>query len=95
MSINQEELTQIATLARLSLDAKSLDKSTEQINNILSFVEQLDQINTDDIVPMAHPLAMNQRLRIDEVTEIDQHAAFQKNAPLVDEQYYLVPTVIQ
>lgn len=95
MSITSQELSQIAYLARLKFDKDALMANTKQMNNILTFVEQLKEVNTDDIMPMAHPLAMNQRLRPDEVVAIDEHKNFQAIAQQVQQQLYLVPTVIE
>lgn len=95
MSITQKELSQIAYLARLKFDEDALAESTIQMNNILSFVEQLSEVETDDIMPMAHPLEMTQRLRIDEITQVDEHKLFQSIAPQTQQQLYLVPTVIE
>lgn len=95
MSITSQELNQIAHLARLSLDEQTLTNSTEQMNNILGFVEQLNEVNTSNINPMAHPLEMTQRLRVDEVSESDEHEIFQAIAPQIEQQLYLVPTVIE
>ncbi len=95
MSISQTELTQIATLARLSLSEAQLEQSTHQMNNILSFIELLSEVNTDDIEPMAHPLSMQQRLREDTVIEVDNSKQFQAIAPKVEQDLYLVPTVIE
>ena len=50
---------------------------------------------TDDVLPMAHPLNMTQRLRADEVTEPDERDFVQENAPSTDGGYYLVPRVIE
>ena len=57
--------------------------------------EQLAQIDTDNITPMAHPLHMTQRLREDKVTEEDQSESFQEIAPQTGKRHYLVPTVIE
>ena len=58
-------------------------------------VDQLQAVETDGVTPMAHPLDHGQRLRSDEVTEIDEHAHIQLNAPHVKRGHYLVPKVIE
>ena len=62
---------------------------------VLRWLEQLEAVDTDDVIPMAHPLHMAQRLRIDEVTEQNQRDVFQVIAPKVDAGLYLVPKVIE
>ncbi|MCS5586460.1 MAG: Asp-tRNA(Asn)/Glu-tRNA(Gln) amidotransferase subunit GatC [Gammaproteobacteria bacterium] len=95
MSLSEEQVGQIAYLARLSLSDEELQSNTKDLNSILSLAEQLAQIDTDDITPMAHPLHMTQRLREDKVTEKDQSESFQSIAPKTGKRHYLVPTVIE
>ena len=95
MSINEEQVGQIAYLARLSLSDEELQSNTKDLNSILSLAEQLAEIDTDDITPMAHPLHMTQRLREDKVSEKDQSESFQSIAPKIGKRHYLVPTVIE
>ena len=57
-------------------------------------IQQLEKINTDDIEPMAHPLNMNQRLRMDVVTEENQRDLYQENAVEFEQGFYKVPKVI-
>ncbi|TEU25112.1 MAG: Asp-tRNA(Asn)/Glu-tRNA(Gln) amidotransferase subunit GatC [Gammaproteobacteria bacterium] len=95
MSLSEKQVGQIAYLARLSLSSDELQSNTKDLNSILSLAEQLAQIDTDDITPMAHPLHMTQRLREDKVTEKDQSESFQSIAPKTGKRHYLVPTVIE
>ena len=95
MSLSEEQVSQIAYLARLSLSADALQSNTKDLNAILGLAEELAQIDTDGITPMAHPLHMSQRLREDKVTEKDQSEYFQSIAPKTDNKHYLVPTVIE
>ncbi len=95
MSLSEEQVGQIAYLARLSLSDEELQSNTKDLNSILSLAEQLAEIDTDDITPMAHPLHMTQRLREDKVTEKDQSESFQAIAPKTGKRHYLVPTVIE
>jgi len=95
MSLSEEQVGQIAYLARLSLSDEALQSNTKDLNSILSLAEQLAEINTDGITPMAHPLHMTQRLREDKVNEVDQSESFQAIAPKIGKKHYLVPTVIE
>jgi aspartyl-tRNA(Asn)/glutamyl-tRNA(Gln) amidotransferase subunit C len=95
MSLSEEQVGQIAYLARLSLSSDELQSNTKDLNSILSLAEQLAQIDTENITPMAHPLHMAQRLREDIVTEEDQSESFQEIAPQTGKRHYLVPTVIE
>ena len=95
MSLDQKQVKEIAYLARLSASDSELVKSTEELNNILNLMEELGDIETGEIEPMAHPLHMSQRLRNDEVTETDLSKEFQEIAPKKGKDYFLVPTVIE
>jgi len=95
VSLNKEQVEYIATLARLKLQDDEIADVVEKLSNIVDFVDQLQAAPTDDVVPMAHPLNMAQRLRADEITESDQRDQVQKNAPSVEDGYYLVPRVIE
>lgn len=75
--------------------ADEVDEVTEKLSRIVDFVDQLQSAPTDDVLPMAHPLNQTQRLRADEVTENDQRERIQRNAPRVEEGYYVVPRVIE
>ena len=95
MSLNQKQVKEIAYLARLNVSDSELVKSTEELNNILNLMEELGDIDTGEIEPMAHPLHMSQRLRTDEVTETDLSKEFQEIAPKKGKDHFLVPTVIE
>ena len=71
-----------------------IDNFTRQISDILEMIQQLEKINTDDIEPMAHPLNMSQRLRMDVVTEENQRDLYQENAVEFEQGFYKVPKVI-
>ena len=95
MSLNKEQVEYIATLARLKLQDDEIADVVEKLSSIVDFVDQLQAASTDDVLPMAHPLNMSQRLRADEITESDQRDQVQQNAPSVEDGYYLVPRVIE
>ena len=98
MSLDVNQVKKIAHLGRLDITDKSeqdLLNIAQDLNKIFSWVDQMQAVNTDNILPMAHPLDTSQRLRCDEVTSTDNHAEYQKIAPLVESGLYLVPAVIE
>ena len=95
MSLDKDQVQQIATLARLKLSDDEYAESVEKLSRIVDFVDQLAAADTSGVVPMAHPLDAAQRLRPDVVTEADDHERYQQNAPLVQDGLYLVPKVIE
>ncbi len=95
MSLTKDQVQHIATLARLKLADAEFDDIVDKLSRIVDFVDQLQAAPTDDVLPMAHPLNMSQRLRADEVTEPNVRDDIQTNAPRVEDGYYLVPRVIE
>jgi aspartyl-tRNA(Asn)/glutamyl-tRNA(Gln) amidotransferase subunit C len=95
MSIDVTEVRRIAHLARLRLDEQELDGYADTLSRILGLIEQMNEVDTTGVSPMAHPLDMELRLRADAVTESDQRDKFQENAPATDAGLYLVPRVIE
>ena len=95
MSLESTDVQKIANLARLALNEQDIPAYASDLSSILTLVEQLNQADTDDIEPMAHPLDVHQRLRVDEVLEENQRDKFQSIAPDVENGLYLVPKVIE
>ncbi len=95
MELDDAEVKKIAHLARLGIDPADIPEYVRNLTDILSFVEQLNKVDTAGVPPLAHPLDASQRLRADVVTETDQRAEFQSGAPLVEDGLYLVPKVIE
>jgi len=95
MALTVDDVTKIAHLARLTLSPNELQTYTQQLSNILEFVEQMNQIDTSKIEPFAYTAGLAERLRADDVTETNQRDAFQVIAPQVEAGLYLVPKVIE
>jgi len=95
VSLTRDQVQQIAILARLKLADAEFDDVVDKLSRIVDFVDQLQAAPTDDVLPMAHPLNMSQRLRADEVTEPDERDEIQENAASVEDGYYLVPKVLE
>jgi len=95
MSVDKDDVGQMAHLARLAVSDEECVDHAHNLSNILAFVERLSAVDTAGVEPMAHPLEMTQRLRPDEVSEIDQRDRFQALAPLTQDGHYLVPRVIE
>ncbi len=95
MSLQADDVKNIAHLARVAIDDADIPDYAKNLSKILDFVDQLNQADTDGIEPMAHPLDMAQRLRVDEVTEENQREKLQAVAPKVEAGLFLVPKVIE
>jgi aspartyl-tRNA(Asn)/glutamyl-tRNA(Gln) amidotransferase subunit C len=95
VSLSKQQVQHIALLARLQLAEDQFDDVVAKLSRIVDFVDQLQQVPTDDVLPMAHPLNQSQRLRPDVVTETDERETIQENAPAVSDGFYVVPKVIE
>lgn len=95
MSLDRTDVEKIAHLARLAISEDDVPVYAENLSRILSFVEQMNAVDTTGVEPMAHPLDVTQRLRADAVTEDEQRERFQAIAPQVEAGLYLVPKVIE
>lgn len=95
MTISPEDLEQIAHLAYLDTDLDQSSKLIHEINEIMDLVEQLSAVDTKDVTPLFHPLALHQRLREDAVTEEDCLNELEALAPMFEDNLYLVPQVIE
>ena len=95
MSLDADDVKKIAYLARLKIDDADIADYVSNLSNILDLVEQMNAVDTENVVPMSHPMDAVQRLREDVVTETDQRDDFQKIAPNTEDGLYLVPKVIE
>ncbi len=94
MSLDIEAVSKIAHLARLGVDKSEYETYARNLSDILTFIEQLNNVDTQGVEPMAHPMDASQRLRVDEVSETIQREKFQQVAPRTEAGLYLVPKVI-
>lgn len=95
MALDSTDIAKIAHLARLQIDDNDVEDYVRNLSAILGFVEQMNDVDTAAVEPMAHPLDAVQRLRQDIVTETDQREKFQAIAPQTEAGLYLVPKVIE
>ncbi len=95
MSINKSDIDHLCNLSKLKLEDKDKALFLEQIQSIFKMIEELQEVDAEDIIPMAHPLEMSQRLRADEVSETDRREEYQKNTEHTENGFYKVPKVIE
>jgi aspartyl-tRNA(Asn)/glutamyl-tRNA(Gln) amidotransferase subunit C len=95
MSLSIDDVTRIAHLARIRIDATEAAAYRDRLNGIFALIESMQAVDTTGIAPMAHAGEISQRLREDVVGETDRRAAFQAIAPQVEAGLYLVPKVIE
>jgi len=95
MPLSLTDIHRIAQLARIDIDAPQAEATLAQLTDIFRMIEQIQQVNTDGVEPMAHPLGGVQRLREDRVTEQVDRDASLRNAPAQHQGLFLVPRVLE
>ena len=93
--LDKSDVDKIAFLARLGINEQDIPEYATNLSNILDLVEQLDSVDTDTVKPMSHPLDSVQRLRIDEVTEVNDRDNLMSHSPEVEAGLFLVPRVVE
>ncbi|GAB6100008.1 Asp-tRNA(Asn)/Glu-tRNA(Gln) amidotransferase subunit GatC [Halanaerocella petrolearia] len=95
MKLDKETVERVAHLARLELTEEEVEEFTEQLSDILGHAEKLNELDTEDVEPMAHVLPVNNVLRDDEVREsLDREEAL-ANAPEKEQGMFKVPQIVE
>jgi len=94
MALSDQELKEIAYLARINVNEESLSSLKKELEDILDLFEELNNADTSKVKAMSHPLDLTQPIRKDEVTEENLRDELLKNAPSVKSGLFLVPKVI-
>lgn len=95
MSVDAATVRKIASLARLATTEEEVAALVPELNNILGWIEQLGQVNTDGVEPLAAVIPNQLRLREDKVTDGDIRDAVLENAPQAEHGFFAVPKVIE
>ncbi|OHV12269.1 Asp-tRNA(Asn)/Glu-tRNA(Gln) amidotransferase subunit GatC [Kushneria phosphatilytica] len=95
MAIEHEDVRRAAHLAMLGLDEREAERYVTDLSRILEMVDRLQEVDTEGVAPLAHPLDTTQPLRADEVIEPNRRDALQACAPAVTDGLYLVPRVVE
>jgi aspartyl-tRNA(Asn)/glutamyl-tRNA(Gln) amidotransferase subunit C len=93
--MDQKTVSTIAYLSRLTLNEENEDKITKDLKNIIKFVDQLDGADTNNIKPLANPLEKTAKTRTDNVTAKNRKEVFLERSPKSNEDYFLVPRVVE
>ncbi len=94
MALTRDEVLHVATLARLSLEPAEIELFTRQLNDILAYVEKLQELDTTGVPPLAHVIPVFNVLRPDTVTPGLEREAALSNAPAKENGAFLVPKII-
>ena len=95
MSVDTQQVRHIAKLARIAMSDAEVEAMVPELNNILGWVEQLAEVNTDGVEPLTAVIDQKLRLRDDAVTDGDKRDAVLANAPEGQHGFFAVPKVIE
>lgn len=95
MAIDKETVKKVAFLSRLKIEDDKIEATQDEFNKIISWVEQLNEVNVDGVEPLISVNDSNLILREDVVTEGNQSPAILKNAPQAQYGYFTVPKVVE
>ena len=95
MSIDKDKIIHTSKLARISLEEKKVDSLSKDLSNIFNFIEKLNKIKTDDVKPLTSILDHSLRTRDDQVTDGSIRGKVLGNAPNKNEEFFIVPKVIE
>lgn len=95
MSVNTEQVRHIARLARIKMSDAEIEALVPELNNILGWIEQLGEVNTDGVEPLTAVIANQLRLRDDVVSDGNCRDAVLANAPGAEHGFFAVPKVIE
>jgi aspartyl-tRNA(Asn)/glutamyl-tRNA(Gln) amidotransferase subunit C len=95
MPVDRETVRRVARLARIAVSEDEVPKLQGDLNTILGFVEQLNEVDVTGVEPMTAVVAMKMKVRPDVVTEGDKADAVTANAPTKAEHFFVVPKVVE
>ena len=95
MALSREEVRHVALLARLALEEDQIEHVTKQLGEILDYIEKLNELDTDDVEPLSHPLPLSNVFRDDKPLGSLGREDSLKNAPRQRMGHFEVPRIIQ
>lgn len=94
MKISPENALRIATLSRLEITPEQAATLAAQMDDILGYMDKLNELDTSSVTPMYTPVDQPGPMRVDEVRKDFQRADILKNAPDTDGEYFVVPRIV-
>jgi aspartyl-tRNA(Asn)/glutamyl-tRNA(Gln) amidotransferase subunit C len=95
MTIDLKTIKHISKLSRISVDDAKADKLAVDLNSIFDFIEKLNELNTDNVEPLTSVAETTLKLRADEVKSKDIRDQILKNSPDENEDFFVVPRVVE
>lgn len=94
-TLDAEKVRKVAVLARLKLSEAEIGDYATKLGNILKYVDALNEVDTEGVVPMVHAVELSNVFRADEVQPSLPRAAALQNAPKTDGTFFLVPQILE
>ena len=95
MSVSADQVRHIANLARIAMSDDELERLVPELNAIIGWVEQLGEVDTEGVEPLATVIEQKLRLRDDVVSDGDRRDEILANAPAAEHGFFAVPKVIE
>ena len=95
MSIDKDKIKHVSKLARILVDEKKIDGLTKDLSSIFKFIEQLNELNTDEVKPLSSILNEPLRFRKDKINDGKIRDKILENSPNKNEEFFVVPKVIE
>jgi aspartyl-tRNA(Asn)/glutamyl-tRNA(Gln) amidotransferase subunit C len=95
MSVDVSTVKRVAHLARIAVNEADVERMTGQLNAILGFVEQLNEVDVDGVEPMTSVTPIAMKKRRDEVDDGGKAADIVANAPIHEDNFFVVPKVVE
>ena len=95
MSIDLKTIKHISKLSRISVDESKAEKLAEDLNSIFKFIEKLNELKTENVEPLTSVVETTLKLRADEIKSKNIREQIIKNSPQDNEDYFVVPKVIE
>jgi len=95
MPVDKATVRRIARLARIALPEERLEPMVGELNGILGWIEQLQEVNVEAVEPMTSVVAQKLKMRDDVVTEGGDAGAIVANAPQTEDHFFVVPKVVE
>ncbi len=95
MSVDTVTVKRVAKLSRIAITDERAESMKAELNTILGFVEQLSEVDVEGVEPMTSVVDTEMRKRVDEVTDGNKAVDVTANAPLSEDNFFMVPKVVE
>jgi aspartyl-tRNA(Asn)/glutamyl-tRNA(Gln) amidotransferase subunit C len=95
MSVDHATVRRVARLARLKVQDEDVPRLAGELNSILGFTEQLNEVDVSNVEPLTSVVSMKMKMRVDEVTDGHFPEKIVANAPAQEDSFFMVPKVVE